>query len=145
MLMGILKESFNEVETVIMTNPDMFDPGQHRLFKNTRYAMQGLVAVFLSERAFRLEVLMVVALAILACWLPLAFNDRLLLLSILFVPLLVELLNSAIERVVDLASPAYHELAKQAKDAASAAVFISLLLVAVVWLGVLYRAFVLNL
>jgi diacylglycerol kinase (ATP) len=114
-------------------------PTKHTLLKNTRYALQGVFEVFSTERAFRLELLLVLVLTIIAWLLPISFLNKVFLTAVLFVPLIVELLNSALERVVNLASPQYHELAKNAKDAASAAVFFSFLLVVFVWLAVIYN------
>jgi diacylglycerol kinase (ATP) len=111
-----------------------FDPGKHTLFKNTRYALYGLIEVVKNERAFKLELILFFVLSIVALLLPVSHTSKLILILVLFFPLIIELLNSAIERVVDLASPEYHQLAKHAKDAASAAVFMSITLVVFVWL-----------
>ncbi len=70
----------------------------------------------------------------LAIWLPLVATERVLLIATLLIVLIVELLNSAIEAVVDRVSLDNHELSKRAKDLGSAAVFLSLTLVAVAWL-----------
>ncbi len=70
----------------------------------------------------------------LAIWLPLVTTERVLLIATLLIVLIVELLNSAIEAVVDRVSLDNHELSKRAKDLGSAAVFLSLTLVAVAWL-----------
>jgi diacylglycerol kinase (ATP) len=119
--------------------PNNYIQNKHAIIKNSRYALQGLVEVFFAERAFRLELLFALVLTVIAWVLPFTFIDQVILTSVLFVPLIVELLNSALERVVDLASPEYHELAKHAKDAASAAVFFSILLVVFVWLAIIYN------
>jgi diacylglycerol kinase (ATP) len=111
--------------------------GIKRLINALGYSRDGLAATFRSEAAFRQECL---AAAVL---IPLAFfiaPDRVMLVlmiaSILLV-LIVELLNSAIEAAIDRFGPERHALAKQAKDAGSAAVLLALILAALVWLAAL--------
>lgn len=109
----------------------------YRLWRAWRYSYAGLRAAFLGEAAFRLE------LTLAAGLIPLAFivadaplHRALLVVSVLLV-LIVELINSAIEAAVDRISAERHELAGRAKDIGSAAVFVSLVQAAAVWLIVL--------
>lgn len=95
--------------------------------------MQGLNAAFRNEAAFRQEVLLVVCLLPVAIWLAPGYFEMALLIAVLFLVLITELLNSAVEAVVDRVGDEHHELAGRAKDIGSAAVFISLTLVVVVW------------
>ena len=99
--------------------------------------MSGLKAAFIKEAAFRQEFLACVVLAPLALYLGETGLEKALLLGSLMLVLIVELLNSAIEAAVDRISKDQHELAGQAKDMGSAAVFLSLLNVVIVWLLIL--------
>jgi len=112
--------------------------GLTRLVNALGYSRDGLHAAWKNEAAFREEVLLALIAIPLAFFLAKTGVDRALLIgSILFV-LIVEILNSAIEAVVDKASPEHHELAKRAKDMGSAAVLLSLLNAAVIWACVLW-------
>ena len=103
----------------------------------TRCSLEGFVAALRLEDAFRQE-LFVFALAVpVALWLGRSGFERALLIGCLFLVLIVELLNSAIEAAVDRTSLESHPLAKRAKDIGSAAVMLSLVNVAVVWLLIL--------
>lgn len=107
--------------------------GLARIFAAFQNSQSGLYTTFCSEAAFRQEVfLFLIFLPILYC-LPVTLTFKGLLFLANTLILIVELLNSAIEAIVDLASPEYHTLAKQAKDIGSAAVLISFLLALVLW------------
>ena len=113
--------------------------GLTRLINALGYSKDGLAAAWKNEAAFREEVLLAAMAFPLAFYLGQTGIERALLAgSILFI-LIVEILNSAVEAVVDKASPEKHELAKRAKDMGSAAVLLSLLNAAVVWACVLWR------
>ncbi len=108
-----------------------------RLVRAARYSLAGLRDVVRGEAAFRLELLLAAALTPLAIWLGKTGVERAMLVSALLVVLIVELLNSAIEAIVDRVSSEYHDLSRRAKDIGSAAVFTSLVAVPVVWVLVL--------
>lgn len=110
---------------------------KYSLFKNAKYALEGLVDCFRGETSFKIEVFLFVVLSILFWLLPISALSKVILQASLIIPLMVELLNSAIERVVDLASPKYHKLAKEAKDMGASAVLLSLFLTAFIWIGVI--------
>ena len=113
--------------------------GLTRLINALGYSKDGLAAAWKNEAAFREEVLLAAVAFPLAFYLGQTGIERALLAgSILFI-LIVEILNSAVEAVVDKASPEKHELAKRAKDMGSAAVLLSLLNAAVIWACVLWR------
>ena len=113
--------------------------GLTRLINALGYSKDGLAAAWKNEAAFREEVLLAAVAFPLAFYLGQTGIERALLAgSILFI-LIVEILNSAVEGVVDKASPEKHELAKRAKDMGSAAVLLSLLNAAVIWACVLWR------
>lgn len=107
--------------------------GLIRVWNAFHYSLAGLQAAYRHEDAFRQEVLLVVLLTPLALWLPVSGLARAVMIGSLLLVLMVELLNSAVEAAVDRISLENHQLAKRAKDIGSAAVFISLLNVVVVW------------
>ena len=121
--------------------PHKSKPGLVRIWRALHYSLAGLRSAFVHESAFRQE------LALAAVLIPVAFllsgtvvQQALLLLSVLVV-LITELLNSAVEAVVDRVSTDDHELAQRAKDMGSAAVFVSLTSCALVWGLVLFDIF----
>lgn len=111
--------------------------GLRRVWNAFNYSLAGLKAAYLCEDAFRQEVWLAIVLVPLALWLPVPWLGRGLMIASLLLVLVVELLNSAIEAVVDRVGLENHRLAKRAKDIGSAAVLVSLLLVLVVWVCVL--------
>lgn len=116
--------------------------GLARVIAATRYSWSGLKQAWQHEAAFREELLLLVLLVPAACWLGQDAVQIAILLASCLIVLIAELLNSAIEAVVDLASPALHPLAGRAKDMGSAAVFIALVLVVMVWGMVAWARFV---
>jgi diacylglycerol kinase (ATP) len=88
-----------------------------------KYSFHGFIGCFKNEVAFRQEVILGVANLIAVLVIPLPLAVRLSMITLWVLLISVELLNSAIEAVVNIASPEYHELAKRAKDYGSAAVF----------------------
>ena len=107
--------------------------GIKRVLLAATYSALGLKAAFRHEAAFRQELLLAAVLLPLACWLNVDAMQRMLMISVLFLVLIVELLNSAIEAVVDRVGTEHHELSGRAKDLGSAAVLVSLLLTLYVW------------
>ena len=100
-------------------------PGKHckPCVNALKYSFQGFKACFKNEVAFKQEMFIGIINLIAVLAIPLPLSVRLLMLSLWVLLISVELLNSAIEAVVNIASPEYHELAKRAKDYGSAAVF----------------------
>ena len=121
-------------------NPQKTRKGLSRIFHAAGYSLQGLVAGW-SETAFRQEV---VASAVM---LPLAFMigqdwvEVALLAGTVLLVMIVELLNTGIESCIDRIGPEWHDLSKRAKDMGSAAVLLSLLWCAGVWLAALWSYF----
>ena len=109
----------------------MFDI--RRLIRAVRYSYTGLRDAFVDEPAFRLEILLSLILIPIAVWLGEDNVERALMIGTLMLVLIVELLNSAIESAVDRISTGLHDLSRKAKDLGSAAVFVSLALVIMVW------------
>jgi len=114
---------------------------EYTLFKNTRYALNGLLEVTKNEKSFRLQIMLFVIGMIIAWSLPIGFISKAILSVSLFIPLIAEVINSAVERTVDLVTYEHHELAKRAKDAGAALVFLSLGMLAFIWGLTLYEAF----
>ena len=112
-----------------------------RLVGATGFSIQGLKSCFRHEEAFRVEVFLVVVLSPLGFYIADSAQDLALLFGAMFMVLITELLNSAIEAVVDLASPEKAELAGRAKDQASAAVMLSMLLFVGVWAVLAWQNF----
>ena len=113
--------------------------GLKRFYYATIYSLQGLKKAYGKEPAFRYEVLGGFVVVPLAAWLADTVLQFALLVSSWLILLAVELINSGIEAVVDRIGTEYHELAGMAKDTASAAVLMILIMNALVWLGVLYE------
>jgi diacylglycerol kinase (ATP) len=105
------------------------------------YSVKGLRAALKYEEAFRLELIAVIVMLPLAWWLGQSPVEYALLVGSLLIVLLVELINSAIEAVVDRISTEHHKLSGRAKDLGSAAVFISLLNVLSIWGLIAYGRF----
>lgn len=116
----------------------MLNKPRYTLFKNTRYALNGLIEVTKNESSFRLQLLLLGVGTLLAWLLPVGMIAHLILSLSLFIPLMAEVTNSAIERVVDLVTSDHHELAKRAKDAGAALVFLSLFFLGAIWVSVLW-------
>ncbi len=115
----------------------MLNKPKYTLFKNTQYALSGLVDVVKHESSFKLQIVLFVVMSVVAWTLPLELHISLLLNISLFIPIMAELVNSAIERVVDLVTVEYHEMAKRAKDVGATVVFVSLVCTGVIWIGTL--------
>ena len=103
--------------------------------------MAGLRHALQREAALRQELLACVALIPLAVLLPVAALERLLLVLSMLLVVLTEFLNSAIEAAIDRISLDLHDLSKRAKDQASAAVFLSVMLASGTWLTVIWQRF----
>jgi diacylglycerol kinase (ATP) len=107
--------------------------GVKRIYAAFFYSMQGFRSAWRSEHAFRQEIMLAVPALAIALLLPISALKKLALIGVLIIVLIVELLNSAIEAVVDRISFEHHPLSKNAKDFGSAAVFLACLLAALTW------------
>lgn len=112
--------------------------GLRRIRNAFHYTLHGLSAAFRHEDAFRQEILLALVLIPLAFFVASGSAHRALMIGSVLLVLIVELLNSALEAAVDRISLDNHDLAKRAKDIGSAAVFVSLVNLALVWLLVLF-------
>ena len=117
------------------------DTGLTRIFKATGYSLKGFRAAWKHESAFRQETALAVTLIPFAVWLGQNAVQISLLIATLLLVVIVELLNSGIEAVVDRIGDEPHKLSGRAKDMGSAAVFLSLLLTIVVWSAVAVERF----
>ena len=115
--------------------------GIARIWAAFFYSLNGLRFAIRNEAAFRQESFIVGVLLVVLLFLPLSFLWKVLLFFASIVVLIVELLNSAIESVVDMASPEYHIFAKQAKDLGSAAVLVSIVLSILLWISAIFTIF----
>jgi diacylglycerol kinase (ATP) len=115
-------------------SPHKGKTGLQRVINATRYSLEGLAAAARHEDAFRQELIIFAVAAPVALWLGRNGLERALLIGVLFLVLIVELLNSAVEAAVDRISFENHRLAKRAKDIGSAAVMLSIVNAVVVWL-----------
>ena len=114
--------------------------GLRRLINAIGYTGAGFAAAFRHEDAFRQETVLAALMIPLAMWLDVGVVGKAMMIASVLLALIVELLNSAIEATVDRISLDRHHLAKRAKDLGSAAVFLALVNVIVVWALVLYSA-----
>ena len=114
---------------------------KHSLWKNGGYALEGLLDIIKNETSFKWQIFMLTVLGLVAWNLPITFTQSSILFISIFIPILAEVANSAIERVVDLVTSDYHVLAKQAKDVGATLVILSLVVMSLIWIAVLIVAF----
>lgn len=122
-----------------MTKPG--SSGLRRIANATGYSLAGLRSAWQHDAAFRQEIIAAIVLSPVALWLGQSAIEKMLLIASLLLTLTVELLNSAIETAVDRHGSERHELSGRAKDMGSAAVMLSLVIVAVVWGTIAWQRF----
>jgi len=115
--------------------------GLRRIINATFFSMAGFRAAWRDEAAFRQELLLCIVLVPAAFWLGRTAVERSLLIGSCLIVLIVELLNTGIENVVDRFGEERHQLSGQAKDMGSAAVFTSLILTLVIWSLIAWERF----
>ncbi len=115
--------------------------GLGRILPAMGYAVAGLKAAWQNEHSFRQEIVMVLILTVTALVLPISAFQKMFLIAVLVFVLIVELINSAIEAIVDRVSLEKHPLSKNAKDMGSAAVMLSIFVAAGCWIVVLFNRF----
>ena len=113
--------------------------GLTRIVKAAGYSYKGLIAAWQNEAAFRQELVATVVAIIVAVWLDVGVIARILLIGSVLLVMIVEILNSAIEAIVDRVGTEYHELSGRAKDMGSAAVSLAIILALFVWASVLWQ------
>ncbi len=107
--------------------------GLTRIVKAAGYSWKGIRAAWQNEAAFRQEAVAAVVAVIVACWLDVDAVTRVLLIGSVVLVIIVEILNSALEAVVDRIGSELHPLSGRAKDMGSAAVLLTILLAVLVW------------
>lgn len=115
--------------------------GLKRIIKATGYSAKGLRAAFKHEAAIRQELVMLAIAIVLVCVFDLSVIERILMLGVVVSVLIVELINSAIEAVVDRVGVEHHELSGRAKDIGSAAVMVALGFAGFTWLYILFSLY----
>ena len=115
--------------------------GIRRILRATKFSAQGLRSAWQHEAAFRQELVLVILMTPLGLWLGRSIVEKALLIAVLLLVLIVELFNSAIEAAIDRHGDEHHELSGRAKDMGSAAVFVVLVIVLVVWGAVAWQRF----
>lgn len=129
----------SKIESPAVNAPDTLESphkgqrGVRRLFNAFFYSLSGLRIAFYHESAFRQEIAIAVILIPLACFVPVSAAERILLIGSVLLLLIVELLNSSVEAAIDRIGLDTHRLSKRAKDLGSAAVFLTLVLLAITW------------
>ena len=107
---------------------------KYTLFKNASYALDGLAHAVKTETSFKLELIIALVLLPAIYFMPFELVYKLILLITYFMIMIAELLNSAVENVVDLVTKEIHPLAKAAKDIGATAVLFTLILHSLCWL-----------
>jgi diacylglycerol kinase (ATP) len=119
--------------------PSIEPRGPRQIYKALKWSLKGLHATWTFEASFRLEVYLFIIFFPLGLWLGHGGVEKAMLVGSLFLVLAAEILNSAIEAVVDKTTPEFHELAGRAKDMGSAAVFLLMVNVILCWTLVLWQ------
>ncbi|MCC8367676.1 diacylglycerol kinase [Xenorhabdus sp. PB61.4] len=115
--------------------------GLTRIIKAAGYSVKGIKAAWKNEAAFRQEAVLAILATIVAFSFDFGMFERLFLISSVMLVLIVEMLNSAIEAVVDRIGSEYHELSGRAKDMGSAAVFLAMILALFIWVIIIWSYF----
>jgi len=110
---------------------------KYSLFKNASYAIEGFITAFKNESSFKIEILLAIPIFIAIFLLDTSVTNKLILTTTAFLIAISELLNSAVENVVDLVTTDIHPLAKNAKDIGSTAVLFSVILHLTCWIVIL--------
>jgi len=112
---------------------------KYTIFNNSRYAIEGLIHAIKTETSFKIELFIAVLFFLIIYFLPFELVYKLILIVTFVIILIVELLNSAIENVVDLVTKEIHPLAKSAKDIGATAVLFAILLHLLCWAIILFE------
>jgi len=115
---------------------------KYHLFKNTKYALEGLIHAFKTESSFRLELVLSIFVFIMIYIIEIGLLYKFVLVITAFLILIIELLNSAVENVVDLVTKEIHPLAKSAKDIGATAVMFSIILHLICWLIIINKYYI---
>ena len=116
--------------------------GLPRILNAFKFSYDGFVATFKSEEAFRQDLIICMVLTPIAIFLPITLIEKLFLFSTLFLIVMAELINTAIEMTIDRISEELHPLSKIAKDIGSCIVLVSFMYLILVWVLILYSNFI---
>lgn len=114
------------------------DTGVRRIFRAFQHSIDGIIATFKSESAFRQDIALCVLAIILSCFLDVSTLSRIIMLFSLAFIIIAELVNTAIETIIDRISPIKHPLSKKAKDIGSAIVMITIICVCALWCALIF-------
>lgn len=114
---------------------------KYHFIKNTIYALKGLFDIIKNETSFKLELFITIILIPIIIFIDTSLTNKLFMFITLMGILIAEVINSAVERVVDLVTLEHHELAGKAKDAGSAIVFLSICICVITWLSIFFSIF----
>lgn len=114
---------------------------KYNFFKNTSYALKGLIDLIKTETSFKIELIITLILLPVIFIIDSSLTNKALLFISLMGMMLAEAINSAIERVVDLVTLEHHDMAGRAKDVGSAVVFLSIFIFVVTWSIILIDSF----
>ena len=106
---------------------------KYNFFKNTSYALKGLVDLIKTEKSFKIELIITLILLPVIIFIDTTLTNKALMFITLMGMLIAETTNSSIERVVDLVTLEHHDMAGRAKDVGSAIVFLSIFIFIVTW------------
>lgn len=110
---------------------------KYNFFKNTSYALKGLLDLIKTETSFKIELIITIILLPVIIFIDATLTNKALMFITLMGMLLAEATNSAIERVVDLVTLEHHHMAGRAKDVGSTVVFLSIFIFIITWAIVL--------
>ena len=112
--------------------------GIQRILNAFKYSYEGFISAFKSEEALKQDVIVFVIFTIIALLLPICFFKTAILISSLLFIIFAELVNTAIETIIDRISEEYHELSKKAKDIGSCLVLLSFINAILIWSSIIY-------
>jgi len=119
----------------------MVNKPEYGILKNAKYAYEGMITVLKSEKSFKVQLIIIAIIGIALFFVNISMVTKAILFVSTWLVLFAEAINSSIERVVDLVTTDYHELAKQAKDIGAFFVGIAVVIVIAIWIITLYIEF----
>lgn len=142
--MDEIKPKNTQIKGKHATNSRPPKGGKFSLYKNFLHTLAGLLEVSKNEKPMQLELVVLALALVLMFFIDLEIYKKIILILSIFFVIFAELVNSAIERVVDLATSDYHPLAKAAKDAGSAIVFVAIVISLGIWGIILTQKYLPN-
>jgi len=109
-------------------------PDKYNFFRHLGFAINGFKNMVSEENAAKIHVAAFIVLTVVLFFIPFSLISKVILFCSMFFVIIGEAINTSIERIVDLASPEYHELAKQSKDIAALVVLLFFILTAIIWI-----------